>query len=184
MNRILESFHHVVQEDVEETFSRRHGLQFPWNAKQTSVIAWFFLNIAFTGFIIMEDWKFALWFLILVGFWTFASIATFVFGFLGMVSDPTDKCIYFQRFYREDEQKIKEIEQRLECHCYYCDMRIWDFSKHCKACNRCCHKFDHHCMWLNNCVGAHNYGIFLAACICVMIQVLLNLAFFVVLMLN
>lgn len=84
-------------------------------------------------------------------------------GYLATVSDPTDRAIYYQRFYKSDSKRMENIQSKLQYQCDICEMMIKDHTKHCRACNRCCDKFDHHCQWLNNCIGESNYQLFVVS---------------------
>ena len=99
------------------------------------------------------------------------------------MADPTDRAIYYQRYFEEDKAKTNRLGKLLKFSCDLCEMRIQDHSKHCKSCNRCCHKFDHHCNWLNNCVGVENYNLFIIATFALLGYVVCNFIFSLIILL-
>ena len=94
----------------------------------------------------------------------------FSFGYLATASDPTDKGIYYQRYYKDDLRRLENFQSKLIYQCDICELMIQANTKHCRACNRCCDKFDHHCQWLNNCIGYNNYRPFF----CTLVFVILH----------
>ena len=87
-------------------------------------------------------------------------LMVFIFAFLTMNSDTTDKVIYIEREKRARGEEFPEDDY--EFYCDRCDAHVEETSKHCRRCNRCTGEFDHHCVWLNNCIGSSNYHQFLA----------------------
>lgn len=177
----LHSSQHLHQ-DVDGQFSRVNGLGTPRPCKQVGLIIWLILSETYSIHLFMSGLRFYqnqymvepvqlhadgqskqpldISIIILFVIHTLIFVTLVTNGYLATVSDPTDKAIYYQRYYKDDLKRMDNIQSKLKYHCDICDLMIKDHTKHCRACNRCCDKFDHHCQWLNNCIGESNYRLF------------------------
>ena len=188
VHRLLKGFNKTpMPDELEGQKPRVHGISCPWDPYQTGAVAWYFINLFLTAFVIVDSWSDELWFYVMSGLAVFAAANTCLWVTLGMRSDPTDRTIYYQRYYKEVEKdlgKVSEMARQLESFCKVCNMMRWDHSHHCGSCNRCCYKFEHHCVWLNNCIGVNNYWLFIADTFCMLFMGAVDFTLFLLVILK
>ena len=102
VHKLLSEFHFVCPSEVNGRVTRRHGVSCPWDLNQTSATTWYFLNLAMTTYVIVSEWNLEIWYLIFVGVVICIALATYISVHAGMASDPSDRTIYYQRFFHEN----------------------------------------------------------------------------------
>jgi len=154
---------------------RKNGFQRPFEPLQamtwlllcSMIIVFYGLIIPQSGLAVQAALGVVYGVLVLISVWS---------GFVACATDPADDNVL---------QRMSDINGTTAAptdniYCRLCSTHVNRSSKHCRYCEKCVDGFDHHCKWLNNCIGKKNYRYFLILLSSTFSFTLLELALFVV----